>query len=216
MSVCTNLKMVEKYFNVDEKYKLTLWNSSNFIDISYDTSNILNSDFYYGLKSYKKEAWSKDKYIISKHTVDIHTLCGEGNIVWVTEKSKVGSTTIDSCMFVIIILNDNSKICIHHNMLDEYNMLAEFSGEYFYNIYDNNKDTIVKIFEKSGITSINIVNIYLISPLDIKESYNKYYNLYKTLILNNDSKINLIQGCKNYDIIVNHKNEIQNIQKKNT
>ena len=118
----------------------------------------------------------------------------------------------DSLFEVVIILNDNSKICIHHNYIDEHSKFAKSSGEYFYNIYDNNKDTILEIFKKSGITSINIVNIYLISPLNIKEAYNKYYNLYKTLILNDDSKINLIQGYKNYNIIVNHKNEIQNIQ----
>ena len=50
--------------------------------------------------------------------IDNDVICAEGNIVYVTPNSRVASTTIDSCLFVIIILNNGCKICIHHNVFD--------------------------------------------------------------------------------------------------
>ena len=75
----------------------------------------MTEEDYHSIKSYIIE---EEQVKIRKHDINISLLCMEGNIVWVTRGSKVGSGGVDSCMFVIIILNDGSKICLHHNVVD--------------------------------------------------------------------------------------------------
>jgi hypothetical protein len=55
---------------------------------------------------------------IKEFNQDVSTFCAEGNIVWVNSNSKVGTTGITSCLFVIIFLDDYSKLCIHHTIGD--------------------------------------------------------------------------------------------------
>lgn len=171
---------------------------------------------FHGLKSYTKSSDTRE-YIISNHTDEIHTLCAEGNIVWVSKESKVGSTTIDSCMFVVIILNDESKICIHHNLQDEMSFLAtdviDGVDNHFFNFYEQNLYSIDNILNRSSVNNGNIKHIYLISPMNIKSDYENYYKLYfENLVLENPNKITLIKGNAEYNIIVNDNNEILNLQ----
>lgn len=237
-SVCNNLNSVTKYFDPKHfissdsnppntsnppEYKITKWTidptndppTYSFIPVADIASHLLNVESFHGLKSYTKNSNTRE-YIIFKHPKEIHTLCAEGNIVWVSKESKVGSTTIDSCMFVVIILNDESKICIHHNMQDELPALAmddKNNEVFFFNFYEQNLYCIINILNRSSVNNDNIKHIYLISPMDIQSVYVKYYNLYfKNLVLENPNKITLIQGNSEYNIIVNDNNEILNLQ----
>jgi hypothetical protein len=74
------------------------------IDIELDTNRYTNPELSYRAKI--------------DNPIDNDVICAEGNIVYVTPNSRVASTTIDSCLFVIIILTNGCKMCIHHNILD--------------------------------------------------------------------------------------------------
>lgn len=82
-------------------------------------SIFLNPKIYKNISSYTiTNVSGKVNVTIQLHGTTIDTFCAEGNIVWVNKESKVGTSGITSCMFVCIILNDDSKLCIHHNYGD--------------------------------------------------------------------------------------------------
>lgn len=56
---------------------------------------------------------------ITQSVDQVSTFCAEGNMVWVTNNSRVGTTGITSCMFVVLLLDNDSKLCIHHTLGDE-------------------------------------------------------------------------------------------------
>jgi hypothetical protein len=215
LSVCTDMRGVEKYFIPDPSYNLSIWNGENFTDISYVSENILNTENYEGIKSYSVNA--SNHYTISLHDGDIHTFCAEGNIVWVSQNSKVGSTNIDTCMFVVIILNNGSKVCIHHHLQDEQNddnpEYFTTEGQIFKNFYENHPENIITILNNSGISNENIIKIYLIT--EHLSAYDKYTRIYYELVDGNpdmDKFVN-IDG-QSLDIIVDASNNILKIARK--
>lgn len=135
--------------------KINIYNTMtrNFTEVPAGQYNMLfNVDNYHSIKSYRM---NEGDLIIEQYPDDISLLCREGNIVWVSQNSKVGSGGITSCMFVIIILINNSKICLHHNMNDE----PMDEHEEKKNV--TNKTGIANIFRLSGITAPSVRKIFL-------------------------------------------------------
>lgn len=238
-SACTDHYKLKKYFEVESGFKLEKYNdlSNSFFEIPYTKDNILNTDLFYGLKSYKINC--DQDYDIELHPKKIHTLCAEGNIVWVTKDSKVGSTGVDSCMFAVIILNNETKICIHHNIIDSVDYGA-FDSE---TIYDDNvyikrngqdvKFSLSEIFSRAKINPSDIKKVYLITRdkqsydgsdemglKDLLKGASKYYDdVIRNIIGEYNSMapgkvIEIIDSkYKAYDIIVDDNNNILNIKK---
>lgn len=223
-SVCSGHGAIKKYFEVEPGLKLEQYNdvSNTFFEIPYIQDNILNADLFYGLKSYKVNC-SQD-YDIEMYPKKIHTICAEGNIVWVNKESKVGSTGVDSCMFAVIILDDESKICIHHNVIDSFDFPGSVTND---NIYIKRNSTDVtfnlnEILNRAKLSSSNIKRIYLITrDEDSYDGTDNYglggiRNIIKTYNdISSDKIIKIIDSkVKGYDIIVNDDNNILNIKKK--
>jgi hypothetical protein len=155
-----------------------------------DTSVLMNDTNYLAIKSYSK---NKDgKLHIVLYPNNISTFCAEGNIVWVTKESKVGSTGLDSCMFVIIILTDGTKICIHHNMYDGD---IGLSGDAKNATCPENINLIFEVStNKRGerITKDNVDKIYLCIK-DVAD-----FGMYDTLINFYDNLTNKIYKLSKY------------------
>ena len=203
-STCTDHHMTEHYFKIDKIGQILKWNNKMFDYINpKDSIYLLNTDIYKGIKSIYFDNIIENKriYKIKRFTEPLDTLCAEGNIVWVTKNSKVGTTGIDSCMFVVIILEDESKICIHHNILDIYKEYNEVEGKYYFNF--SNLDNLEHIIKNSTIGEIK--EIYLIGE-DI-ERYETLLAYYLKL------KNPLIKIIENGHFIVNNNNEIIKIEK---
>ena len=138
---------------------------------------------------------------------DIDTLCAEGNVVWVSANSRVGSTKVDSCIFVIFILNDNSKICIHHVVSDdeETNKQMRSGADNITNMMYSGDDAIWNILE--GIINGQLQKVYFCGTGTNAEQYthlmrryfkifddNGFYDLEyisedKHYLINNDNKL---------------------------
>jgi hypothetical protein len=116
--ICYDHKSNEIYFyNTQISRIINKFNiiTERFLPIK--TLILLDTNKYFNISSYDINC-NNISCKISMHPNDIDTLCPEGNIIWVNKNSKVGSTNINSCSFVVLILSDESKICIHHNKLD--------------------------------------------------------------------------------------------------
>ena len=215
-SVCTDHYLIKKYFEIQPEYKLEKYNDISFFEIPYTKENILNAELFYGLKSYKINC--NQRYDIELYPKKIHTFCAEGNIVWVNKESKVGSTNVSSCMFAVIILNDDSKICIHHNVNDSFRSLF---GSTEFNVYMdmNTRGKKIDYFDLPGILDRANVKgavkkIYLISP-DFKNFDGTYPNSINIIKKYTDLSTNIIKmdTYGDYDIIVDDNNNILNIKK---
>jgi hypothetical protein len=131
----------------------------------YDLSNpqkFLNPRIFTNISSYNVDL--AGNITIQRYPNTIHTFCAEGNIVWVNKQSKVGTVGITSCFFVLIILNDESKLCIHHALGDI--MVEGIDGQKNY----TNKSYLRQILEqvKGNINSIKYIG-----------SLHYYYNYFK-------------------------------------
>lgn len=179
-SVCIDHALTKKYFDINLINRMFIRNNITkiFDRIPINELRLLNPDNFRGIKSIQKKSTDLNFYYIKKYPTNIHTLCAEGNIVWVTKESKVGTTSIVSCMFVVILLNDESKICIHHNLNDIYEILNIGLDKKEYLNFSNGNN-LGHIFENSNIMNENISKIFLIA-----EDFNDFNNLiiyYNTL-----------------------------------
>lgn len=106
LKVCNKINEVGKYFStnpnpfniaLDLKTKLTYSSPSPLDHI------LLNSDKYLNLTENLSLQSNKD------------LICLEGNIVYVDSSCKVGSGGITSCLFMVLVLDDNTSIVCHMN-----------------------------------------------------------------------------------------------------
>ena len=117
-SVCNLHYKTKKYFDINDIREMKIFDdrTSQFIlipDRAIYNIHLLNPDIFRGIKSIFFDSINNGRiYKIGRYPETIDTLCAEGNLVWVNKESKVGTTGIDSCMFVVIILEDESKIKI--------------------------------------------------------------------------------------------------------
>lgn len=143
--------------------------TNQIIEMS-DKTILMNEEDYYSIMSYHLN--ESNELIISQYDKTISTLCREGNIVWTNKESKVGSGGVDSCLFVALILNDDTKICMHHNINDSFNIAT------FNNITQTNN--IRKILSKSHIGEVK--HIYLcMADKEEQGNYTDIINYYKSL-----------------------------------
>jgi len=133
------------------------------------------------------------------------TIVAEGNIVYVAKEYKVASTTIDSCLFIIIILSNGDKICLHHNMND-INYL-NFSKE------KNLTDEKSRIFGVLKYISqdFGMKRIYMCG---INQTFGYYKNLtdyYKTLV--RETEVTIFTSDTPCIFLVNSDNQVIVINK---
>jgi len=118
--MCNNHEFNEKYFNNTilinpQKYN---FNTNNFEPCLPTEVSLLNPINY---RNVHDDNLRNPINPLRKND-NISTFCAEGNIVFTNQNSIIGSTAINSCMFVIILLGNGEKICIHHNAFDnDYN-----------------------------------------------------------------------------------------------
>lgn len=116
LRICNNHQFNNKYFdNIillnPQKYNLT---TTRFeVCLSTDVS-LLNPRNY--INVYEDNL--RNPRFSLRRINNISTFCAEGNIVFANQNSIIGSTAINTCMFVIILLGNGDKICIHHNEYD--------------------------------------------------------------------------------------------------
>ena len=190
--------------NLENPNKILKYNPvTKIFDIVASRTMLINDREYKSIKSYSTNL-AKGVLHIQMYPFNISTFCGEGNIVWVTKASKVGSTGLDSCMFVVIILNNGSKICIHHNVYDNGNLLYGAVAE---NV--SNYKNISKILGNSEIgpgkfiTSDKISAIYLCVKSEHDErDYPNLLKIYRALTKN----IFILYGYSRY--LVDNNNDI--------
>ena len=111
---------IESYFNHALRTDVKCDNDDT-LDLTQYQNLVFDSQRYHNIENI-------DQTRLQLYPDDIDTLCAEGNVVWVSANSKVGSTKVDSCIFVILILNDNSKICIHHVVSDDEESNQQMRG----------------------------------------------------------------------------------------
>ena len=164
-------------------------------------SIFLNPNKYKNISSYKitNNILGQVNVTIQLYNETIDTFCAEGNIVWVNKDSKVGTSGITSCMFVCIILNDDSKLCIHHNWGDY--------DEYFPSGIDNQMNYTRSNFLPNILSHVN-GKIKLITYIgSIYPSLKKIYDIYMSpssssviknkdghYIIDSSNNINLLRG----------------------
>lgn len=189
--------------NPENPNKILKYNPvTNIFDIIADRRMLMNDREYKSIKSYSINLVRRVLYI-EMYPFNISTFCGEGNIVWVTKGSKVGSTGLDSCMFAVIVLNNGSKICIHHNVYDE-DIIDDAVAENVSN-YKNLPKILANSEIEPGkfITPDQIGAFYLCVKSKSDESdYPNLLKFYKTLTKN----IFILHGYSRY--LVDNNNNI--------
>jgi hypothetical protein len=217
-SNCTLHKTTKKYFDINDILEMKNFDDrTSQFDLIPDRAiyniHLLNPDIFRGIKSIFFDSINKGRiYKIGRYPETIDTLCAEGNLVWVNKESKVGTTGIDSCMFVVIILEDESKICIHHNLNDEiefFNIIGP-DKKYFNFSY---KDNLRNIIEQSTIGPIR--KIYLIGEqISISTNIELGVKGYDDLIpyYNSLAPDRVIKIPFNGNFIINNNNEIIKIE----
>jgi hypothetical protein len=183
--------------NIDDSRKVLKYNTQSKTFVNEPSRNMLmDYKLYKSIKSYLP----KEKSKITLYPEDIETFCAEGNIIWVSKNSKVGSAGIDSCMFVIIFLNDDTKICIHHNILDDSENVSVMGG-----IFKNmsNYTKLKDLFSNSCIDERVVNKIYLcFNNKENHEYYNNLIKIYRSLCPN----INILSNYTRY--LVDNNNDV--------
>lgn len=191
--------------NPENRYKILKYDlEKKYFITEASRTMLMDYKLYKSIKSYLPT----EKPKIKLYPDDINTFCAEGNIVWVTKNSKVGSGGIDSCMFVIIILNDNTKICIHHNVydnLEDFSSLEELGGKYYKNM--SNYTILREIFANSCIDKRIVNKIYLC--FNNKNDHYDYNNLIDMYCSLSSEKYKLV-NYKRY--LVDNNNDVYGLK----
>jgi len=116
LRMCNNHQLNNKYFDNTillnpQKYNFTI---NDFEPCLPTAVSLLNPQNY--INVYDDNL--RNPGIPLRKNDNISTFCAEGNIVFANQNSIIGSTAINTCMFVIILLGNGEKICIHHNEYD--------------------------------------------------------------------------------------------------
>jgi hypothetical protein len=196
---CNAMDNIESYFNSALRTNIMCHNDKMPVQNMPVQNLVLDSQRYHNIENI-------DQTRLVKYPSDIDTLCAEGNVVWVNANSKVGSTKVDSCMFVILILNDNSKICIHHVLSDDEESHKQMRGtdDITHMMYSGN-DAIWDNLET--ITSGSLQRAYLcgsgVNTVEYQKLQQKYIDIFtaigfydldyitedKHYLINNDNKL---------------------------
>jgi hypothetical protein len=99
------------------------------------------------------------------------TFCAEGNIIYANRNSIIGSTNVNSCTFVIIILNNGNKITIHHNTPEE---APQF--EYYSNERTNPSFSIRQYLTNTITGDLRIANIIFVGDSQFLVTTNRNYD----------------------------------------
>lgn len=139
--------------NTKVKYLLNSDGSYSQITNPNFTDTFLNTNYYTNANLHFEEKF--------RQSLNNDVICAEGNIVQVNNGYSVASTTVDSCMFVIIILGNGNKLCVHHTMGD---------GRGFGKMFDKSNQSDIESFIFSRINRIishyGISSIYMCGATD--------------------------------------------------
>jgi len=176
--------------NLENPNKILKYNTvTRTFNIDSDRTMLINDAEYKSIKSYYMNP-ENGNLCIQMYPTNISTFCAEGNIVWVTRESKVASSGLDSCMFVVIVLNDGSKICIHHNFYDEEDFMFDSPAE-----NASNYKNIPTLLTNSEITPDKVNKIYLcVNRTAEAYSYPKMSKFYRALT----TTIYMLHGYSKY------------------
>ena len=197
--VCHAMDNIESYFNSALRTNIMCHIDNMPVQNMPVQNLVLDSQRYHNIENI-------DQTRLQLYPDDIDTLCAEGNVVWVSANSKVGSTKVDSCIFVILILNDNSKICIHHVVSDDEESHQQMRGtdDITHMMYSGD-DAIWDNLET--ITRGRLQKVYLcgsgVNTVEYQKLQQKYIDIFmaidfydveyidkdKHYLINNDNKI---------------------------
>ncbi len=170
--------------NIDELQLFVLEDFDIIEDIAIIANSFLKPSLYHNVSSYSVIPNSDlgNQIIIQQYDHVVNTFCAEGNIVWVNGNSKVGTTGVTSCLFMILFLDDHSILCIHHTVGDDIDNGLDagwgFQKNYTHKTYLsqilNQVNGRVKQAIKIGNAQFfpNILNIYETCGINIVTSFN--------------------------------------------
>ena len=189
---------IESYFNHALRTNIVCHN-----DTMPSHNLVLESQRYHNIEDI-------DQTRLQVFPTDIDTLCAEGNVVWVSANSKVGSTKVDSCIFVIFILNDNSKICIHHVVSDDEESNQQMRGaNNITNMMYSGDDAIWNILE--GIINGQLQKVYFCGTGINSVQYDKLKKKYNEMLqkFNEDTDyLNTIFISQDKHYLINNDNKL--------
>jgi len=193
LKVCNKINEVGKYFStnpnpfnkaLDLKTKLTYSSPLNHI--------LLDSNKYLNLTENLSLQSNKD------------LICLEGNIVYVDQTCKVGSGGITSCLFMVLVLDDNTSIVCHmngfvSNVLPFRNHVAE-STSYFFT-HTTCFDFIKAHFNIGKLEKIYLTGVlanYILSPKGFNYDYDfsNPNSLLAHCTGSSSNKLQLVQNIK--------------------
>ena len=160
-----------KIKRLNEKYSLDPDKFENFMSIKL---NIKLND-------------SNDYKILKTNAREVHTICSEGNLVRVNNQSLVASGVMTSCLFGIILLKNDHKICFHTGKghIDDRRSKDILGGKvdnnsqtYLKKLVDSIKTDIKKVFLFAGDRSYNDYIIDIFTSVDdtkiVKNDYDSF------------------------------------------
>jgi hypothetical protein len=200
-----NIDVIKKFLNKEDANidNFKHYNMLEYFDeIDVNLDSFLKPSEYNNVSSYTV---ASNIITINKYQSDVSTFCGEGNIVWVSKNSRVGTTGITSCLFVLMILDDDSKLCIHHTLGDtlENGFDAENGPQKNYTHKSYLSQILTQIKAK-----IKINNIFYLGSNSLEDrSYNEIIEIYHNIV-----KIEPTKAGNDGNYIIDHQNNLLVLQ----
>lgn len=206
IKVCNNINLVSKYFisnpnpftqATDLKTKLTY--SSPLTPL---THVLLNFDKYSNIAKDLSLQTNKD------------LICLEGNIMYVNQTCKVASGGITSCLFVVLVLDDNTSIVCHINGFLSKNSpfglpdrVGEatnywFTHDNYFDFIKTNFPSVIEKLEKIYLTGI-------LSDYEIGPNGFRYEGGLSNMINGFPNPNSLQRNCQNQQLKINLVDEIK-------